>query len=235
MIECTDFSSICRLLRVTAYVLCFGKPLKGSPTELNPVNPILLHSSEITEAELAWIRVIQSNLFTIEIQSLCTGKDLKPLLICQFGLYRDERDHVIRCQGRINNASLPSNAKNPILLPNSGHIVALIIQRAHVKLMHSGVRETLTLLREQYWILRGRQAVRKVIRSCVTCRKFEGAFYPAISSPDLPEIRVSDDPPFTHTGLDFAGPLLFRSKSCGKGQEARKEKAYICLLTCAST
>ena len=25
--------------------------------------------------------------------------------------------------------------------------------------------------------------------------------------PDLPSFRVSDDPPFTHTGLDFAVPL----------------------------
>ena len=77
--------------------------------------------------------------------------------------------------------------------------------------------------------------MRRVVRSCVTCRKFEGAFYPAIQSPDLPEIRVSDDPPFTHMGLDFAGPLLFHLREPGEGQNLAKEKAYICLFTCAST
>jgi hypothetical protein len=39
---------------------------------------------------------------------------------------------------------------------------------------------------------------------------------------------VSDEPPFTNTGLDFAGPLLVRDGE-------KTEKSYICLYTCAST
>ena len=66
------------------------------------------------------------------------------------------------------------------------------------------------------------------------CQRYEGAFYPSIPSPDLPEICVSDDPPFTHTGLDFAGPLSFQSNSSAH-DSCVKEKAYICLFTCAST
>jgi len=30
-------------------------------------------------------------------------------------------------------------------------------------------------------------------------------------SPDLPSVRVSKDPPFTHTGLDFAGPCMSKT------------------------
>ena len=43
--------------------------------------------------------------------------------------------------------------------------------------------------------------------------------------------RVSEDPPFAHTGLDFAGPLYFMESQNGNNNS----KAYVCLFTCAST
>ena len=43
--------------------------------------------------------------------------------------------------------------------------------------------------------------------------------------------RVSDDPPFTHTGIDFAGPLY----TSEKGANEEDSKTYVCLFTCAST
>ena len=45
-----------------------------------------------------------------------------------------------------------------------------------------------------------------------------------------PVERVSDDPPFTHVGIDFAGPLHIRAHN-----SSSKIKVYICLFTCAST
>ena len=40
--------------------------------------------------------------------------------------------------------------------------------------------------------------------------------------------RVSDEPPFSHTGIDFAGPLYVKSDS-------QLDKAYVCLFTCSLT
>ena len=70
--------------------------------------------------------------------------------------------------------------------------------------------------------------MRKIIKSCVVCQRLEGPSYPTVPTPDLPFERVSEHPPFTHTGVDFAGPLNVAEKD-------NTEKAYICLLTCAST
>ena len=56
------------------YVLHFVKQLNGTCTEFNHMNPIILHSSEITEAELTWITVIQLNSFTVEILSVLLAK-----------------------------------------------------------------------------------------------------------------------------------------------------------------
>ena len=64
-------------------------------------------------------------------------------------------------------------------------------------------------------MLRGREAVKKTIRRCVLCRKLEGLAYKSQSTPDLPRIRVSEEPPFTHTGVDIAGPLYPTTQTTG--------------------
>ena len=76
--------------------------------------------------------------------------------------------------------------------------------------------------------------MKKIIRKCVICRKYEGTPYNPLPPTDLPNNRVSEDPPFTHVGLDFAGPLFIENKSSEVEQNESK-KVYICLFTCAST
>ena len=51
---------------------------------------------------------------------------------------------------------------------------------------------------------------------------------------DLPSNRVSEDPPFTHIGLDFAGPLYVETKT-SEDESDESQKVYVCLFTCAST
>ena len=139
-------------------------------------------------------------------------------------------DHLdlLRCQGRINNAQLTTASKNPVLLPPNHYWVKLLIQHVHDDIKHSGTADTLATLREKYWILKCRQAVKKVINSCIIYNKLEGPLYASTVFPDLPDFRTSEDPPFSHTGVDFAGPLY--AKNCDAS-----EKVYICLFTCCST
>ena len=131
-------------------------------------------------------------------------------------LFLDEKQ-LLRCRGRINNFSLPQTSKNPILLPSSHHYVDLLIRHTHELVKHSAMTNTLTTLRERFWILKGRQAVKGVLKRCVRCRKLEGLPYSSYNSPDLPSFRVSDDPPFTHTGLDPIHPPRWKSRQ-GKCQ-----------------
>ena len=166
----------------------------------------------------------------MEISYLQARQATKPIRVDQFGLYLDE-SQILRCRGRINNSSLCLRAKNPILLPYNHHYVNLLIFHVHWKLKHSGIGDTLASIREQYWVLKGRQAVKRIIRKCVTCKRMDGVAYPVVRPPDLPTTRVSDDPPFSHTGVDFAGPLYVRSLD----ESTSSVKTYICLFTCAST
>ena len=136
----------------------------------------------------------------------------------------------MRCRGRLNNSTLSLSAKNPILLPHNHLFVNLLIQQYHERSKHSGVNDTFTLLRENYWILKGRRAVKLVRNKCVTCWKCEGLPYNVTTTPDLPAERMSDDAPFTHISINFTGPLYVKDKS-----SSNLSKVYVCLFTCCST
>ena len=77
-------------------------------------------------------------------------------------------------------------------------------------------------------VTKGRQIVKKVIGKCVTCRKQDGKSFEAPPTAPLPTFRVSEAPPFTHIGVDFAGPLYVKSKD-------GMQKCYIVLFSCCVT
>ena len=60
----------------------------------------------------------------------------------------------------------------------------------------------------------------------MTCKRLEGHSYGSVPLPDLPAERVSEDPPFSHTGVDFAGLLYINVVNKGQSDE-RQEKVYL--------
>ena len=136
---------------------------------------------------------------------------------------------VICCEGHLKNADIPTSTKCPVLLPTKHYFTELVIKGCHKTVHHNGISETLASLREKHWIFRGCEAVKKIIRKCVVCRRYEGKAYTGPLIPDLPTERVSADPPFNKMGIDFAGPLYIHTA------EAKESKAYVCIFTCAST
>ena len=117
------------------------------------------HTQSLTEeiklAERQWIRGIQHQSFQAEIRYLQTNRALKPLLVHQFGLFIDEIQ-IMRCRGRLNNSSLQLGKKNQILLPHDHYYVKLLVSDVHKRIHHGGINDTLTTIREEYWILKGR-------------------------------------------------------------------------------
>ena len=115
-----------------------------------------------------------------------------------------------------------------ILLPVNHPFTALITRSIHTAQLHSGVNSTLIALRDRFWILRPRQAIKKLLRKCVTCLK-QGEKPYAIPDPaPLLKWRVHDATPFSVTGVDFTGALFVKTST-------KEEKVYICLFTCAAT
>ena len=62
---------------------------------------------------------------------------------------------------------------------------------------------------------------------CVLCKRFEGTPYRGSMTPPLPTFSVQEEPPFSCTGVDLAGPLYVRTSGSSEAN-----KAWICLFTC---
>ena len=172
---------------------------------------------EISAFETLWVREAQLQLVR-DHNFECWKK--------QFNLFL-EPTGVWRCGGRLSNADISYSTKHPSLLPKGHHLTTLIVRRAHERVFHNGVKETLTEIRSRYWIVKGRSFVRMILRQCTICRKFEGRPYLTPPPPPLPKFRVTERPPFTSTGVDFAGPFYVKSSGVIKNS-----KAWICLYTC---
>ena len=113
-------------------------------------------------------------------------------------------------------------------MPTRHHFTELLIMHRHNQVFHDGICETLNLIRETHWIRRGREAVKRVLRKCIVCRRYEGKALPSPPVPQLPKDRVGDHPPFAVTGVDFAGPLYANTSQ-------DQYKVYICLVICGVT
>ena len=219
VIDCCRYSLKAKLLRVTAYVLTFIARIKKRTA--NDMSE--LSAAELFEAEEMWIK---------DVQQLTNSTKASSSRLNQLRLFFDDKG-IVRCEGRIEHSVVSSEAKRPILLPAKHHVADLIIKENHELSNHSGIKGTLNRIRERYWILHGRQAVKRVLRKYVTYKRLGGKPYATPKLPHLPSWRTSDDPPFSYTGLDFAGPLNVKEESNHNQRSIRK--LYIALFTCAST
>ena len=144
----------------------------------------------------------------------------------QFGLFSSEHDKLWRCGGLLHNADIPYSVKHPISLPHDHPFTALVVRNAYLWVCHNGVKETLTEVCSKYWILKGRSLVRALTYGCIVCKKLEEAPYD-FPPPPLPQYRLKDNPAFTYTKVDFAGPL--------HAKDTKNGKVWICLFTCLVT
>jgi hypothetical protein len=161
------YSSFPKLLRVLGYVRRFvfvkflsRKDLKG------PLFPIGLN-----QALLSIVKKVQLTTFPEELKSLSSVKDfprrskiisLKPFI---------DMDGILRVGGRLRHSPLPQDQKTPMLLPRHHRLTELIISSKHVEQFHAGPQLIQSLLQQQFWILREKDAIRFIVRKCITCRK----------------------------------------------------------------
>lgn len=175
-----------KLLRVTAFVVEFVNKLKNRARNKSKSGSgiEILNAVSLTKAEELWIKAVQACSFEQEIKFLRNHRQTKaapPTYVSQFGLFLE--DGVVKCKGRVNNADLPGSSRNPILLPAKHDFARLIIKNAHKSVKHCGIRDTLTTIRERFWILKGREVVKQIIKKSVICLKIDGPLYKSHSPP----------------------------------------------------
>ncbi|XP_018496692.1 uncharacterized protein LOC108864851 [Galendromus occidentalis] len=177
-------------------------------------------------AETALLKYIQGISFPTEVLAKCQ-KLQKSSKIYLFNPMLDE-DGIIRCRSRLEKSGdLSFGEKFPILLDGRNHFVRLLIAWIHeTKCKHAqGISTNLHHVRTEFLILRARSSINKVLRGCKVCARFR-AKAGAEVTPPLPAFRIEETPPFSVTGIDFAGPITVRDN------QGNKFKSYIALFVC---
>ncbi|XP_070855417.1 uncharacterized protein [Drosophila suzukii] len=108
----------------------------------------------------------------------------------------------------------------------------LVIQNSHQATLHGGAHLTLAHTRYKFWIPNVRQAVRTILRKCITCFRAS----PSIGSQlmgDLPVPRVNPpNRPFIATGVDYTGAIEIKA---ARLRGTSTYKGYIAIFVCLAT
>ena len=225
VIQPAKFSSWSRLLRVMAWIRRFVKNCKVAKDD-RTCGPLTV--AEVRDAEAACLRQAQEDDFPAELDALRRKVALpRRSRLLPLNPYLDA-DGLIRAGGRLRHAKVAHESRHQVLLSPNHDVTRLIINDKHRRLAHSGPDHVLCSLRERYWILRGRAAVKKWTTQCWFCKKRRATPSPPMMA-DLPASRVNQaGPPFSAVGLDFFGPIAVR-------RFRKTEKRYGCIFTCMAT
>ena len=252
VIDIGRFSNINRLLNTTVYVFRFlhqktgaseghpsAQPKPTAQPQPNPsaqpqpnpsaqpqpnpsAQPQPNPSPTATEREVALqklIKIDQQKHFAEDIKDLQDDGQLKKSSKLK-GLNPMMDDGVLKMKGRV------TTEPELVILHHQSQLAELLIQEAHKKNLHSGVSHTLHDLRAKFWLIKGYATVKNSLKRCVTCKKVNSRLA-SQQMASLPEWRTTPSPPFTHVGVDYAGPLYITKKG--------NQKRYILLFTCGVT
>jgi len=174
------FSSLDKMLRVLSYVSRYlSYRLRRQPIRVGPIT----FAERQTSLPII-VQRTQQHYFSDLIKMLKNQSVISPPSLAQLAPYVDEKG-IIRVGGRLRFSDASHDAKHPILLPRSSHLTDLIIRHHHLSFLHGGSKLTLSMLRQKFWILSARAAVRRVIFSCVPCTRHK-AVRPQPFMADLP-------------------------------------------------
>jgi hypothetical protein len=142
-----------------------------------------------------------------------------------------EKDNVLHCQGRIDEALVDAETKCPIFLPKNDRICVLVVSFLHRLHNHCGRANLLAIVRRKYWIPQGRRTIDWIIfhsdLKCLNCKKFKLKSFQKPEEPNLPKARIQASRPFQKTGVDYFGPLRVKEKE--------NTKVWVALFTCMVT
>ena len=234
VIKVEKFSSLNKLLRVSAFVMKFITNLKSALRQKEELNNkygnvldnsgLALTANELNLVKIKWLKEVQMNI---------VNKGNYKQLCKSLNLYFDDND-LIRSRGRLENApGVTFNVNNPILLPKRHYFTELVILDSHKNVGHGLVKSTLNNIRNLYWIPQARTYIRKILKRCYLCKLHEGQSYSYPPMPPLPKNRVIFDPAFTHIGIDYTGPIFVKNVFIEKDNSLYK--VWIALITCSSS
>ncbi|XP_070144885.1 uncharacterized protein [Drosophila kikkawai] len=222
------FSTFDRALRVLAYVIRFAKSCKKE--DIPPSSA--LTSAELSDVQERLIVFTQKNEFPVEYKALSNKQQIPASsTISNLNPFLD-RKGVLRASGRLQASDMLSyDEKHPIIIPARCRFAKLQALFTHRISLHGGNQLMVRLIRSKFWISKLQRLVKHTIHSCRVCVIHKKNLQRQLMG-DLPRARSSFSRPFTHTGMDFAGPFDIKSYV---GRGCKITKGYVCVFVCFST
>ncbi|XP_055622150.1 uncharacterized protein LOC129765752 [Toxorhynchites rutilus septentrionalis] len=221
------FSSYNMLLNVVGWAFRFIQNTRSKNIRI-PDRVLLVKELHVTKLYLT--KLVQSESFPDELKALRKGlpvsKHSKLRLLSPFL----DPEGVIRVGGRLQLSSEPYNIQHQMVIPGFHPFTKLLIMHHHKKLAHGGNNVTLAVLRDEFWPLHGRRAVRSVLRTCLNCYRTNPQPIEQTVG-QLPYNRVTANEVFACTGVDYCGPLYLKPSH----RRAASQKVYVCVFVCFST
>ena len=152
----------------------------------------------------------------------CKLKSLTPYL---------DKDDLLRLGGRLSNSALSTTMSHPIITDAKDSLMVKYFNYLHVSLCHCGPSLLLSYSGSKLHIIGARRLSRRICSSCVTCKKCRPRTQNQFMA-ELPAQRVNASPPFTHCGMDFAGPFTIK---LGRVRKPVEVEAHICVFVCMAT
>lgn len=214
------YSSYSKLIRVIAYCLRF-RPCNKQTEPLN--------ANDIKGAENRILKLLQKTQFSDIIKTLKNKGWTTRSKIANLNPFLGDIG-LIRIGGRLQGSNLTFSQKHPILLSSRHYLTNNIIRETYQKHFHAGIQTTLSLMRQRFWLLDGRNQVWKVVRTYTRCFRFNPNTI-NYKMGNLPPARIHEAIPFAQIGIDFCGPFYIKEK---KYRNRNRIKVYICVFVCMS-
>ncbi|XP_058449025.1 uncharacterized protein LOC131428985 [Malaya genurostris] len=223
------YSSLRQLLRIATLLRRFTQNCIRRRTH-QPILSGSLTPLEIDCTLLSLVRRVQEQHFSQDIQKLHSTGRIHRKSKLRF-LHPQIVDGIIRVGGRLHNARITVEEKHPIVLPKH-RLTEMIARREHLQTLHAGPSLLLSLLRQRFWPLSGRNLVRNIVHRCMICARAKPKPLQQLMG-NLPPVRVNQAYPFQNVGIDLAGPIFVRTSL--RNKRTPFIKAYITVYMCMAT
>ena len=219
------------ILSITAWCLRFFHRLKEGRPDPDTRGRHLTYQ-ELQAAEHWLLRHSQQRSFPKERRALLKQHNIAPSSRLRALAPLLDEEELLRVGGRLSNSSLTKSQQHPIIADSKDSLIGKLFIHMHICLGHCGPSLLLCHTGNKLHVVGARQLSRDVCSQCVTCKRATPRPVPQLLG-ELPAARTeSNNPTFSNTGMDFAGPFMLKK---GHTRRPVKVKGYVCIFICLST
>ena len=223
------FSDYNQMIRILSWCRRFIFNCKTSASKRNK-HPCL-QSNEYKSTENKLFAQEQHETFPEAFNAISKDKPLpKGHAFRKFQLSLNEEEMLL-LSTRVRDFQDPSQPRKLIALSLQSTLTRLFINNLHTRYLHPGSNTLLSIVNQDYYIPGIKNFLKGLSRKCARCqRAYDRGVH---QSPGLlPSSRTMPAPPFSITGVDYAGPFITRK---GHTRKPVMVKSYACLFICLTT